>query len=268
MTWNRIGLLTLLCLLTTNARSQTNNASSATGAAVATAKAPCGMTNQQADKILVELKEIHNLLEKIQRQGGPGTAATAIGPPTERVKMTVASGWFSLGRADAPVTIVEFTDYQCPYCKRFQNDTFPDLRKNYIDKGKVRFISRDLPLASHQYAMRAAVAALCAGDQKKYWELRDAMIANAPDLAKESIRNYAATLSLDMAVFDSCLEADTYKTQVQNDSAAAAALGISGTPSFVIGKTATDQVDGDRIVGALPISVFDAEIQKFLMAKP
>ncbi len=226
---------------------------------------PEGMTRDQADEILNELKAIHQLL---QAQGVKGSAATATAAPvSDKVQLKMAAGWHWMGRDDAPVTIVEFTDYQCPFCRKYHTDNFADLKKNYIDTGKVRFASRDLPLDFHPNAQRAAEAAWCAGEQNKYWELRDTMIINSGDLSKDAITKYAQTNRLDLASFQACVDADKYKAEIQKSVADAGTVGISGTPSFVIGKTATDTLDGDRVVGAIPESVFETEIQKFMTAK-
>src|SRR6266852_9091619 len=111
--------------------------------------------------------------------------------------MTVDQGWYALGRPDAPVTLVEFGDFQCGFCKRFHSDAYGELKRNYIDTGKVRFVSRDLPLEFHPYAMKAAEAARCAGDQQKYWELRDALYSNAAPPSEDVIKKAVETLSLD-----------------------------------------------------------------------
>src|SRR5689334_8469131 len=111
-----------------------------------------GITRQQADQILQELRQIRQLLEK---QGRP--AAQQEEQPT-RAKVTDLSGVSMLGKKDAPITIVEYTDYQCPYCQRFHVSAYPEIKKNYIDTGKVRFYSKDLPLDFHPNAMRAAQA--------------------------------------------------------------------------------------------------------------
>ena len=137
----------------------------------------------------------------------------------------------------------------------------------HIDTGKVRFVSRDLPLDFHPNAERAAEAAWCAGDQNKYWELRDTMIANSNDLSKDAIVKYAQTDALDLASFQACSDAGKYKAEIQKGIADAGTVGISATPSFVIGKTSTYAIEGDRVVGAVPESVFEAEIQKFMTAK-
>jgi len=230
-------------------------------AGAVTINLPEGMTKDQADDILKELKAIHQLLEKQQ------TAAAAQpqpAPASDKVKMSVAPGWYSLGRDDAPVTVVEFADYQCPFCRKFHAETFAEIKKNYIDTGKVRYVSRDLPLDFHPNAPGAAVAARCAGEQHKFWEMRDLMVVNAADLSPDSLLKYGQQINLDMTAFSACLNDKKYTATIQKDVADAGTLGISGTPSFVIGKTAKNQIDGVRIVGAVPYSVFDTAIKNQL----
>ncbi|MGA9805456.1 MAG: DsbA family protein [Terriglobales bacterium] len=228
---------------------------------------PEGMTRDQADAILNELKSIHQLL-----LNPPATRAAAAAPasvaPNEKVRMSVGAGWYSMGREDAPVTMVEFTDYQCPFCRRFETGIFAQLKKEYIDTGKVRFVSRDLPLEFHPNAPGAAVAARCAGEQNKFWEMRDAMMLDtATDLGPESILKYGRKTNLDMTAFSACLKDKKFTEAIKKDAADAGSLGISGTPSFVIGKTAKDEIAGVRIVGAVPFAVFDSTIKEMLTAK-
>jgi protein-disulfide isomerase len=244
------------------------------GAASKTVKAesvtinmPEGMTRDQADAILNELKSIHQLL-----LNPPATRSAAAAPasvaPNEKVKMSVGAGWYSMGREDAPVTMVEFTDYQCPFCRRFETGSFAQLKKEYIDTGKVRFVSRDLPLEFHPNAPGAAMAARCAGEQNKFWEMRDAMMLDtATDLGPESILKYGQKTNLDMTAFSACLKDKKFTEAIKKDTADAGSLGISGTPSFVIGKTAKDEIAGVRIVGAVPFAVFDSTIKEMLTAK-
>ena len=223
---------------------------------------PEGITKDQADDILKELKAIHQLLERQQTAAAQPQPA----PTSDKVKMSVAPGWYSLGRDDAPVTVVEFADYQCPFCRKFHSDTFAEIKKNYIDTGKVRYVSRDLPLDFHPNAPGAAVAARCAGEQHKFWEMRDMMVVNAADLTTPSLIKYGQQINLDMTAFGLCLNDKKYTAAIQKDVADANTLGISGTPSFVVGKTAKDEINGVRIVGAVPYSVFDTAIKNQLTA--
>lgn len=297
----RLGVLALLCSLMAGAQNAPSNANAAAApkaappahAASKTAKPaakpaktesvtsdkpdkPEGMTHDQADAILNELRAIHQLLvaQGFTRAAAPAPAPANTAPPNmvgpappgEKVQMKMDSGWHWMGRDDAPVTIVEFTDYQCPFCRKYHTETFVRLKKDYIDTGKVRFASRDLPLEFHANAQRAAEAAWCAGEQNKYWEMRDIMI-NSSDLSPDAIVRYAQTNALDIPRFKACADAEKYKAEIKKDIADAGTVGISATPSFVIGKTTKDAMDGDRVVGAVPASVFESEIQKFITAK-
>lgn len=214
-------------------------------------------------KILTELRAIHHLLERLERQQ-MATAQTATPPASDKVQMTVAEGWYSIGRDDAPVTIVEFADYQCPFCRKFQSEAFVELRKNDIDTGKVRFVSRDLPLDFHPNASGAAMAARCAGEQHKFWQMRDLLLAKDADLSSAALLKYGKQINLDMTAFEFCLDDKKYTSNIQKDVADAASIGIGGTPSFVVGKTAKDQIKGVRISGAAPYSAFETAIKNQL----
>ena len=166
-----------------------------------------------------------------------------------------------LGKPDAPLTIVEFTDYQCPFCQRFHTTTFAELKKNWIETGKVRFISRDMPLDFHPNAMRAAEAARCAGDQKQFWRMRDVLGSNPAKLSAENIDGYAQGIALDMPTFRSCMELGRHRQEVESDVKLAQSIGVNGTPSFVIGKTTPEGVEGEVLVGALPLSAFEEKLK-------
>jgi len=169
-----------------------------------------------------------------------------------------------LGSASAQVTIIEFTDLQCPYCARFARDTWPLLRERYVDTGKVRFATRDLPLSFHAFALPAAVAARCAGQQGKYWEYREVLFGNQALLQEDHYAELAARLGLDVTRFDAC-RADPATTEaVRADAALAASSGIAATPTFVIGRVVNGQFEGDLISGAQPFEVFQQRLDSLL----
>jgi protein-disulfide isomerase len=167
-----------------------------------------------------------------------------------------------LGSKTAPLTIVEYTDYQCPFCQRFHTTAFNDLKKAYIDTGKVRFFSKDMPLDFHSNAMRAAMAARCAGEQGKFWELRDTMGANPNSLDIEHIVGFAADLKLNTAALRACIDSGKYKEPVQNDVLEAMRIGANGTPTFIVGKSVANGVDGELLVGAMPFQMFDLKLKE------
>jgi protein-disulfide isomerase len=219
------------------------------------------ITEKQADEILKELRQIRQLLERqLQQAPAPPPGAP---PADEHVTFSAPAGP-ALGRADAPVTIVEYTDLECPFCHQFHVTTFADIKKTYIDTGKVRFISRDFPLGFHAHAKSAAVASRCGGEQGKFWELRNLLASNADKLSPEAVLGYAGEVGLDMKKFQACLTADTFAAALQKDLDDAAAAGVSGTPTFVIAKTAPGSMQGIRVVGALPFAAFDQRIRALL----
>ncbi len=219
------------------------------------------ITGPQADAILKELKAIRGVLEKIQKQGLAQGAKRPARPTTGTVSVKDRP---ALGAADAPVTVVEFTDFQCPFCKRFLTTTFPKLKESYIDTGKVRWVLRDMPLGFHKDARKAAQAAHCADDQGKYWEMRDTLFRNNRDLTEPKLHDYAKVTGLDMAEFEACLASDKHLDHIDLDSKDAAAVRITGTPTFVVGKTAEDKVSGRIVVGAQPLAVFQSAIDALI----
>ena len=169
-----------------------------------------------------------------------------------------------LGDANAVVTVVEFTDYQCPYCRRFMQNTYPRLKKEYIDTGKVRWVVRDLPLGFHKQARLAATAVHCAGAQNKLWEFRDLLYHNQTELMPKHLEQYAAQVGIDTAAFNRCLNSDSYQAEIDKDAEAAAKEQITGTPTFVIGKLNNNTVSGKRVVGAQSYVIFRNEIERLL----
>jgi protein-disulfide isomerase len=225
------------------------------------AKKDEGITREQADEILKELRQIRQLLEKQQAQAPRPQEEQA-----NRAKLNL-EGFAMLGSKQAPLTIVEFTDYQCPFCQRFHTTSFGDLKKNYIDTGKVRFYSRDMPLDFHPNAMRAAEAARCANEQGQFWTLRDVMGANPDKLDMDSLVADAADLKMNVKTFRTCVESEKYKNAVQTDVLEAMKIGANGTPTFVIGKSTPDGVDGELVVGAQPYPMFDQKLRDLGSAK-
>ncbi|MBU2634536.1 MAG: DsbA family protein [Nanoarchaeota archaeon] len=157
------------------------------------------------------------------------------------------------GDANAPVTIIEFSDFQCPFCAKFYTDTLPQITEEYIDTGKVKFIYRDFPLGFHQNAQKAAEAAECAGDQDMFWEMHDMLYENQNALTVADLKQYASDLDLDATEFDECLDSGKYEDEVKDDMAEGSSYGVSGTPAFFI--------NGQLLSGAQPFAAFQAVIE-------
>ena len=155
-------------------------------------------------------------------------------------------GYPSLGPADAPITIVEFSDFQCPFCRRFHEETYQALLDAY--PGQIRFVYRNLPLTSiHPDAMPSAVASLCANDQNAYWDYHGKLFGSET-LTRDAFVQYAADLSLNVDEFTACLDSGKHDDFIQQDMNFALDLGVQSTPTFFI--------NGLAIVGAQPLSAF------------
>jgi protein-disulfide isomerase len=225
------------------------------------------MTQEQVQQMLDELKGIRTALEKMGVPGG-GQQQQAAQPVSDKVTMQMPANARQIGRKDAPLVMVEYTDLQCPFCQQFHNTAYDEIKKNYIDTGKVLFVSRDFPLDFHPWARPAAIAARCAGDQGKFWEVRNTLISNADKLSKEMITQTASTFGLDMKKFAACQESDFYTADINKQIAEGTAAGISGTPSFIVGRVTNGTLDGVRIVGAMPYAQFDSQLKDMLAAAP
>lgn len=230
-------------------------------AAVQPPAAQAGITQEQASAILLELRQIRILLERQLAQTAAAARPPEPPPPPERATVGLGDE-LSLGAANAPVTMIEFTDLQCTFCKRFHDTTFAEIKKNYIDTGKVRFIHRDLPLDFHEHAVRAAIGARCAGEQGKFWPMRDALISQANALSPEVIVGTARKLGVNMDAYQACVDSGKYKAPVERDLNDALKLEVDGTPTFFIGKSAKGAIEGKRVVGAHPYPVFERAIQE------
>ena len=234
-----------------------------TGASAQSPQPPASvapMSQQQInEEMLKELRQIRQLLERLTQ---PQPQAP---PQPTSAKVTNLKG-YALGRPDAPLTMVEFTDLQCPFCRQFVMTSFDDIRKNWIDTGKLRYISRDFPLDIHAQAMPAARAARCAGEQGKFWEMRLGLMRNANLLSADYITKTAGDLKLESKAFAACIAASKYDAEIQAEIVEGTKLGVGGTPTFVMGPTTATAVEGPIVVGALPYPQFDAKLKQLLAA--
>jgi len=128
----------------------------------------------------------------------------------------ISSSYFE-GNENAPVVIIVYDDFQCPYCEKFFSEALPEIRTNYINTGKVKFVFKHFPLSFHQYAEKAAEASECAGEQGKFWEMHDKLYENQDALDVVSLNLYAADLGLDIEQFNQCLDSGKYKNKIKSD---------------------------------------------------
>ncbi len=161
------------------------------------------------------------------------------------------------GDENAPVTIIEFSDFECPFCKRFFDDTLAQIEKEYIETGQVKFYYRDFPLTSlHPQAETAAMAARCANEQDAFWAYHDTIFENQGKLGDELYTDWALDLGLDIDQFEECLDSEKFADAVDKDSKDGSAAGVNGTPAFFI--------NGQLVSGAQPFQNFKRVINQAL----
>ena len=178
-------------------------------------------------QILEELKELRKLL-----QAKPAEAAAPQQP--QFLTLNVHGESFK-GDPAASVAIIEYSDFECPFCGVYSRETYTQIVENYVKPGKVKYYFRDLPLPLHSNAMPAARAARCAGEQGKFWEMHDSLFANQAALAGKDFSERAKTLQLDQAKFDECIASGRHADVIRASAAGAQRMGINGTPAFAIG---------------------------------
>jgi len=171
-----------------------------------------------------------------------------------------------MGNKNAKVTLIEFSDYQCPFCNRHFTQTFPQIKRDYIDTGKISYVYRDYPLSFHADALPAAIAAECVRDQKgdeAYFQMHAKIfggVAATGTIPKENLSKYASELGVNQSTFEACLSSSEGEAEVNADMAAGSGFGVSGTPGFVITNGETSKL----ISGAQPYAVFKKEIDALL----
>lgn len=206
----------------------------------------------------------------------------ALGPQSEALAQTPApapaqkNAQISVG--DDPVkkegspelVLIEVSDFQCPYCAEGARDVVSKIHEKYVSTGKVELIFLDLPLEMHPHAFKAAEAAACAGDQKKFWEMHDSLFANQKALAPEQLPTYAKEVGLDVAIFEQCLSSGKHAEAIREDMKVAESLRISGTPAYLLGRRIPG---GDKVEvlysmkGLPPYEFVENKINEHLAAK-
>lgn len=190
---------------------------------------------------------------------------TALATPREPQTATVTAGnGPSLGASNTPVVLVEFTDFECAYCARFETEVFPLLLRDYVGRNLVRIVSRHRPLSIHPQAEPAARAAICAEWQGLFWPMRQKLFAAQGGLSAERITRAAAEAGLDLPLLSACQTNAEVAAVLQRDVQEAKSAGIRATPTFIVGKMAEGKVTGMRIVGAQPYEVFRSAIESVL----
>lgn len=272
-------------------RDEGHHACSKDGCSSCEGKCGCGNSNNGAWTIagavlLGSLMVAASVLTSVPKLGGSGTAVVPTGnqpaqnQPAAQAPAGDKSATVTLdddpvlgNKGKAKVAIVEFSDYECPFCKQFHQTTYKDLVKEYVDSGKAVYSFRDYPLPFHEpMASKAANLAQCVreakGDQA-FFTFNDLYFAatqsNAKGLAEGKQDELLKTLGVNVASVSQCATSEKFKDEIAKDMADGSAAGVSGTPSFVIGKLdAKGNVTGELSVGAMPVAQFKTVIEKYL----
>jgi len=216
----------------------------------------------EQQQIITRLDELKQLL---QANGRP--ANSAVLPIPQPPSTLDIHGENFKGDSGARVAIVEYADFECPYCGQHARDVYPQIVESYIKTGKVKCFYRDLPLPMHPHAMSAARAGRCASEQGKYWEIHDNLFANQTALGLKDISDRAQGLGIDVEKLSECLSTEKYADDIRKSMAEAQQLGIQGTPTFFLGIIGSngDVVSVEkRIVGAAPYEVFKTDLDALL----
>ena len=212
----------------------------------------------QQQQILNSLNELVQIVKR-------GNEPPGVTPPET---MSVAGELFR-GNAAAPLAIIEYADFECPFCRRFHRDTYPQIGDAYVKTGKVRYFYRDLPLPFHQSALPAARAARCAAEQGKFWQMHDSLFAQDDSLTVSEIHRRAEQLGIDATKLDACVASDRSAGVIQQSMNDAAKMRIGGTPTFLIGTIAPNgNVVSVKatVMGAQPFDAFKSTIDALLGA--
>jgi len=217
-------------------------------------------TEQQL--IITRLDELKQLLLVNNRPAGSAL------PVPQPSKIDIHGEKFR-GDNNARIAIVEYADFECPYCGDFERRVFPRLLRDYIETGKVKYLYRDLPLPGHSHAMSAARAARCAGEQGKYWEMHDSLFAKQDSLSDLALLERAGTLDLDTTQFAECQSGEKYTADIQNNILEAQKLGVDGTPTFFVGviEPSGEITIQTRFKGSAPFDIFKSELDTLLSSK-
>jgi protein-disulfide isomerase len=223
------------------------------------------LTGATQYRIITQLNSLERKLHEIKSAPRPSPRTARPTPELPAQPLSI-EGAALMGARNAPLAIVAYSDFQCPYCARFADTTFRDLEKQYISKGKVLFAFRHLPLTRiHPQAFSAAAAATCAAEQGKFWEMHDRLFAATRQLSDSSWPSFARELRLDVSRFQSCL-VDSGPAVVQKDVELAHALQVTGTPTFLIGTIDShgNVTVTERFSGSHPLSKFKTALDTLL----
>jgi len=235
----------------------------------AASQSPAGMQSMQHEleslraaqtAMQEELRGIKALLQKVNTPAPPAAA------PSVGTELSLEGAQIR-GAPQARVVFVEYSDFQCPYCASYAATTYPQISRDYVDTGRVRYAFVNFPIETlHPTAYKEHVAAACAADEGHFWEMHDRLFANPKATDPKALAGYAEAIGLDAGRFRACLESDGHATETRQAMKTSTALGVTGTPTFLIGVIGPDEkLKAVKVIsGAKPYSVFRDAIEGVL----
>lgn len=212
-----------------------------------------------------EVGQLRQAVSEIHRAAVLPSNAGPLSPPAPVLTEIALGNSPSLGDVNASVAIVEFTDFECPFCQRFHIQTFDKIKEEYIVPGKIRYVLRNFPLAFPAQAQPAAIAANCAGEQGKYWDMYHLLFVNQRRLGAELFEELAVQLNLNGAEFTACLQKPAQAQAIEADVADGKTVGVRGTPNFFVGRIEDGKmVKAKHISGAQPFASFQQALESLL----
>lgn len=211
-------------------------------------------------------EQIRDLKDSIRSMSLAARPAAAV-PSAPETAVIDIDGFPTLGKADINLVMVEFADFQCPFCARYTRDTYAVLKQEYVDSGRIKYVFRHFPLSNiHDMAQRASSAAECAHGIGKFWDIHDAFFRTTAPLNEATVHKIAADVGVTEEQLSRCMNDTDTLARVQADTAEGVRLGITGTPTFLIGRLGSDgrlRVER-RIVGAQPLQAFKSVLDQML----
>jgi protein-disulfide isomerase len=221
-----------------------------------------------ADEIFLQMSEMRKSIQALESQVNDLTRQVNELKAQKRGVSLKGTEAMTIGRQNAGIAIIEFSDFECPFCAKHYEKVLPKLRKTYVDSGVVKYLMKDFPLAFHGQAKKAAVAARCAGEQGKYWAMHDKIFEARGRLGDETYLSGAEKLKLKMDKFRACLNDPAQAKRIEEDIALGEMLGVQGTPAFFVGRVKNGELtDYQRLEGVQSFETFAGVIDGLVKIK-
>ncbi|TAK60986.1 thioredoxin domain-containing protein [Methylobacter sp.] len=217
-----------------------------------------------ADEIFLQMSEMRKEIQQLQQKvAGLEQKLTDAQPKLTPIPLTGLEK-MTLGKQEAAIAILEFSDYECPYCGKHYKNVLPKLRERYIDKGTVKYVMKDFPLEFHAHAKKASLSVRCAGEQGQYWAMHNAIFDVHGQVTDQLIDDLIKKLKLNSQAFKQCQENPAQLASIEKDMALGASLGVNGTPAFLVGRVKDNQlVNYKRLDGVQSFETFVGIIDSF-----